>query len=168
LANAALWVVLVQYPSLAFVRHPQFWLIPPAVCVLGVAQLERSRLDRRLLAAIRYGCALTIYISSTADVLLGEIGETLMGPVLLIVVALCGMMAGVIFKTRAFLYLGTLFVLVGVLSMVWHAGRAIDQNWPWWVFGITTGCLILAALMAIEKNKPRLQEWVRRLGAWDA
>ncbi|XZE54702.1 hypothetical protein SH139x_000680 [Planctomycetaceae bacterium SH139] len=168
LANAALWVVLVQNPGFGFLAHPQLWLIPPAVCVLAAAQLERRRLAPQVLVTIRYAATLVIYVSSTADIMFGEIGSSLLGPMLLILLALLGMVAGVVLRTRAFLYLGTMFILVGVLSMVWHAGQAIDQNWPWWVFGITMGILILGGLMAIEKNKAQLQQWVRRLNAWDA
>ncbi|WP_164103028.1 hypothetical protein [Candidatus Laterigemmans baculatus] len=168
LANLALWVVLAQSPSFSFLAHPQLWLIPPAVCVLFAAHLERQRLDPRTLAAIRYAATLVIYVSSTADVLLGEIGRELHGPIILIVLALAGMAAGAVLRTRAFLYLGTLFVIVGVLSMVWHAQQAIDQVWPWWVFGITTGVLLLVGLMAIEKNKPKIRHWADALATWES
>ena len=79
-----------------------------------------------------------------------------------------GMAAGVVLRVRPFLYLGAMFVFLGVTSMVWHAQKAIDAVWPWWVFGITAGMLLLAALMAIEKNKSRLREYANSLATWQS
>ena len=89
--------------------------------------------------------------------LIQGVGSTMIGPVILIVLALAGAAAGVALRVRPFLYLGVTFVFIGVTSMVWHAQQQIDAVWPWWVFGITTGVLLMIALMAIEKNKPRLK-----------
>ncbi|TWU25204.1 hypothetical protein Pla52o_15020 [Novipirellula galeiformis] len=167
-ANSAFWSLLAQRPGWDFFSHPQFWLIPPAICVLIVAQMNRERLDARFLAAIRYSATILIYVSSTADMLVHQIGSSLWGPVILILLALTGIAAGVIFRVRPFLYLGSFFVLVGVISMVWHAQRSIDQVWPWWVFGITTGVGLLVALMSIEKNKGKLQQLSARLATWES
>jgi hypothetical protein len=167
LGNAALWVVLVQRPDWSFLAHPQAWLIPPAVCVLVMAHLYRGRLSPTTLSAIRYACTLLIYISSTADLLLQEIGTNVAGPIILILLALAGMLAGVILQVRPFLYLGAMFVFIGVTSMVWHAQRSIHAVWPWWVFGITTGICLLAGLMALEKNKGRLRQYANTLATWE-
>lgn len=166
LGNAALWVVLVQLPGWSFLAHPQAWLIPPAVCVLVVAHFYRDRLDPAVSSGIRYASTLVIYISSTADMLLQQIGTNLSGPIILVLLALVGMAAGVVLRVRPFLYLGALFVFLGVTSMVWHANRAFDAVWPWWVFGITTGICLLAGLMALEKNKPKLREYANQLATW--
>ncbi|MEZ6089139.1 MAG: hypothetical protein R3C05_14150 [Pirellulaceae bacterium] len=167
-ANAALWVTLAQNPGWGFLQHPQLWLIPPAVCVLIAVHLERDRLRPQLVTACRYGATLMIYISSTADMIVQEIGTTLYGPIVLIALAFAGVFFGVILRVRAFLYLGTGFIVIGLTSMVWHAGRAIDQVWPWWAFGITTGLLLLVGLMAVEKNKDALRAFSARLSQWDA
>lgn len=167
LGNAALWVVLVQTPGWSFLGHPQAWMIPPAACVLVIAHLYRHRLRPSTASAIRYAGALVIYVSSTADMLIADIGSNLMGPVILITLALAGMVTGVVLRIRPFLYVGAMFVFVAVTSMVWHAQRAIDQSWPWWVFGITTGIGLLAGLMAIEKNKLQLQRLAESLRGWE-
>jgi hypothetical protein len=167
LGNAAWWVVLIQWPGWNFLSHPQIWLIPPAVCVLVVAQLYSNRLDPRALSAIRYASTLLIYVSSTADMLIQEIGTTLMGPIILIVLALAGMLAGVVLRVQPFLYLGATFVLLAVTSMVWHAQRVSGYVWPWWVFGISMGLCLLVGLMAIEKNKLRLREYASQLATWE-
>ena len=167
LANGALWVTLTQMPGWDFLTHPQAWLIPPAMCVLAVAWIQRDRLDNTLGTAIRYAATLMIYISSTADMLMSEIGSSLWGPVLLIALSLTGMLAGVVMRIKPFLYLGTIFVLLGVTSMVWHAGQAIDAVWPWWVFGIMSGLILLSALAGIEKHRDKLQRWSDELARWE-
>ncbi len=166
--NSALWSLLAQRPDWQFFSHPQFWLIPPSICALVIAQRNRHSLDTKVLASIRYGATILIYVSSTADMLVQQIGTSLWGPVVLILLALAGVSAGVLMRVRPYLYLGSFFVLIGVMSMVWHAQRSIDQVWPWWVFGITMGVGLLAALMSIEKNKGKLQQLSARLGTWES
>ena len=167
-ANSAVWSLVAKNPEWGFLQHPQLWLIPPAVCVLAIAQIYRNELDAKLVATVRYAATIVIYVSSTADMMLQQIGTTLWGPMILILLALAGMLVGVVLRIRPFLYLGTVFVLLGVTSMVWHAQRSIDQVWPWWAFGITMGILILAGLMSLEKNKGKLQELATRLNSWES
>lgn len=167
LANVALWIWLIQVPGWGFLIHPQAWLIPPAVCVLVLAHRARPSLGAAAATAIRTAATLVIYISSTADMLIADIGATLAGPIVLILLALAGMAAGVVLRVRSFLFLGLTFVVMGLLSMIWHAQQAIEAVWPWWVFGISTGCLILVGLAMLEKNKPKLQRHLDQLAAWE-
>ncbi|MEM1226131.1 MAG: hypothetical protein AAGJ40_10550 [Planctomycetota bacterium] len=168
LANAALWVWLAQNPGWGFLSHPQAWLIPPAGCVLLLTHLHRNRLQESLVKSVRYAVTLVIYIVSTADMLITDIGPSLWGPVILILLALLGMAAGAALRVRPFLYLGATFVFLGVISMVWHAGRAIDAVWPWWVFGITTGLLLLVGFAMLERERPRVNRWLQHLATWES
>ena len=168
LGNAAWWFVLVQLPGWGFLIHPQLWLIPPAACILIMIHLYRERIDPQVASGIRYGATLLIYISSSADMLLQQIGTTLSGPIILILLALAGMLLGVILQIRPFLYLGATFVFLGVTSMVWHANRAFESTWPWWVFGISMGLILLAGLMMLEKFKPQLQAHAKKLSTWES
>ncbi|PAY20140.1 hypothetical protein CKO51_07770 [Rhodopirellula sp. SM50] len=168
IGNVALWVILVQTPNWDFLSHPQAWLIPPAVCVLVATHFHRDALGATTAAAIRYAATLTIYVTSTADMLIQGVGSTILGPIVLIVLALLGAAAGVALRVKPFLYLGTTFVLIGVTSMVWHAQQQIGAVWPWWVFGISSGVMLMIGLMAIEKNKPKLRRIATAMQQWDA
>ncbi|MDV6032573.1 MAG: hypothetical protein F9B45_21305 [Phycisphaera sp. RhM] len=168
IGNVALWVILVQTPNWDFLSHPQAWLIPPAVCVLVATHFHRDALGATTAAAIRYAATLTIYVTSTADMLVQGVGSTILGPIVLIVLALLGAGAGVALRVKPFLYLGTTFVLIGVTSMVWHAQQQIGAVWPWWVFGISSGVMLMIGLMAIEKNKPKLRRIATAMQQWDA
>ena len=132
-----------------------------------ITHLHRNRLGKEAASAIRYAATLVIYISSTADMLLNDVGATIAGPIVLVSLALIGMAAGIVLRVKPFLYLGAIFVFFGVTSMVWHAQVKIDEVWPWWAFGISTGLLLLGGLMAIEKNKPQLQAMANRMATWE-
>ena len=74
--NGGLWYFLAEHAGYGFFDHPQLWLIPPALCVLVAAHLNRRSLSDEQLTTIRYGAASTIYIASTADIFLAGVAET--------------------------------------------------------------------------------------------
>ena len=158
--NAALWSLLAD-SGMSFWRHPQFWLIPPAASALIAGQINRRHLKPAQLAALRYACVLVIYLSSTSEIFLRGVGESLWPPMILAALSVAGVFVGIILQVRAFLYLGTSFVLLSVVSMVWHAQRAIDHVWPWWAFGIGLGICILVHLRPVREEASRNH----RLGA---
>ncbi|MEX2026647.1 MAG: hypothetical protein WEH44_05090, partial [Pirellulaceae bacterium] len=143
------------------------WLIPPAVSVLVAAHLNRDRLDPKLLTAVRYAATIVIYLSSTSEIFLHGIGESVWKPIILLTLSLLGALAGVMFRVRAFLYLGTGFTLMALFTMVWHAARAINETWPWWAFGIGVGIAVLAILALFEKKKDDVRALVARLQKWE-
>jgi hypothetical protein len=165
--NGALWSLLEGTEDLTFSRHPQFWLIPPAVSVLLAAQLNRRRLSETQLAGIRYLATAVIYLSSVVEMLRLRIGESLWPPLILISLALVGVFFGIAMQIRAYLYLGTVFVLVGMVSMVAHAARSINQVWPWWAFCILVGLSILALFGWFESHRAQTLEMVARLRRWE-
>ena len=166
LGNFAWWVMLTRVPGWAFLEHPQLWVIPPAFCILFVVNYYRHRMEASTVAFIRYAAVLTIYISSTADMLIQQIGLSLMGPILLILLSLAGMLAGIILRVRAFLFLGAAFVFLGTVSMVWHANQSLG-SWVWWVFGISTGVVLLIGLTLLEKYKVPLRRYADSLTDWN-
>ncbi len=164
--NGALWALLDQNEWRPW-ENPQFWLIPPAVSVLIAAQINRHRLKSEVLSAIRYASLVVIYVSSTFEIFLHRAETSLWPPIILTLLSLFGALTGVLLQVRAFLYLGAVFTLLAMVSMVWHASRAIDQVWPWWAFGIGMGIAILAGLAFFEKNRPQVQALVTRLRQWE-
>ncbi len=165
--NGALWALLARNEGLGFIVHPQFWLIPPALSVLVAAHLQRHRMGSEATAAIRYGALLVIYLSSSSEMFLRGIGESLWPPIVLALLSLAGVAAGVVLRIRAFLYLGTTFVVLSLISMVWHAARAIEHVWPWWAFGIGMGILLLALFGLYEKRKADAQRLLQKLRQWE-
>jgi hypothetical protein len=166
--NGALWSLLNGTENLTFSSHPQFWLIPPAISAMVAAQLNRERLGEMQLAAIRYVAMSVIYVSSTAEMLwIIGIGESLLPPVILICLALAGVAFGIAMQVRAYLYLGSAFVLVALVSMVAHAAKSIDHVWPWWAFGIGMGVLILVVFGYFESRRTQILALIERLREWE-
>ena len=153
--NLALWIFFDQY-GFSLVDNPQLWLIPPAISTLIAAQLYSQRIEKSQLEGIRYICIAVIYVSSTMEIFISGIGESLAPPIILAVLSLAGIMAGIILRAKAFLYFGTLFLFMSMLSMVAHAQQALGHVWPWWAFGIGTGIAILVMFGLIEKRKNEL------------
>ncbi|MDX1946404.1 MAG: hypothetical protein SFU86_13470 [Pirellulaceae bacterium] len=164
--NGALWVLL-SHQDFSFTANPQFWLIPPALSVLIAAQVNRRRLDPAALTAIRYAATIVIYLSSTSEIFLRGIGDSLWPPMLLATLAVIGAFVGIVLRIRAFLYLGSAFTLLAMVSMVAHAARAIEHVWPWWAFGIGLGIAILVLFGIFEKNRPQMLALIARLRQWE-
>ncbi|MEL7497594.1 MAG: hypothetical protein AAFN77_08285 [Planctomycetota bacterium] len=165
--NAALLLLFHEYPAFAFIEHPQLWLIPPAASVLIASQLMQRQLSTQQLTAIRYLCASVIYISSTSEIFIRGIGDSLWPPILLAAFAVAGILAGMLMRIRSFLYFGSLFLLVAMLTMVSHAHQRFDHVWPWWAFGIGLGIAILIMFGMFEKKKNEMKQLAEQFRAWE-
>ncbi len=165
--NWALFCYYRRIPGFNFVDHPQLWLIPPALSVLLAVQFNRQRLTRENVALLRYASLGVIYVSSTSEIFIDGIGDQLWPPIVLAVLSLGGMVAGMLIQVRAFLFVGTLFLLMAMIAMVWHAGNRFEHNWPWWAFGICVGIVILVLLGLFEKRRNDLRRVAARLQHWD-
>jgi hypothetical protein len=167
-ATGSLWYFLSQQPQLGFFEHPQLWLIPPALAALVAGHINRERLPDGQQVALRYGAAMVIYASSTADVFIQGVGEAPWLPAVLAGLSIIGAFAGIMFRVRAFLYLGTAFLLVSILTVIWYAAVERDLTWLWWVFGIVTGIMIIALFGLFEKRREDVLKVVEELKRWQA
>lgn len=164
--NAALWA-LMQDRDFTFLEHPQFWLIPPAVSVLAATHLMRDQLKESQLAAVRYAAMLAIYLSSTGEMFLTGVGESLWPVMALMTLSVLGVLAGIGLRVRAFLYLGAGFLTLSMISMVWHASKALHHVWPWWAAGFTLGVAILVLFAVFEKRRDAFLQKFERLQTWE-
>ncbi len=165
--NAALWA-LMQDHDVSILEHPQFWLIPPAVSVLLASHLTRDQLKDSQKTAIRYLAMLVIYLSSTGEMFIAGIGDSLWPVMVLMAFSVAGVLAGIGLRIRAFLYLGAGFLTLSVLGMVWHASRALEHVWPWWAFGFSLGIAILVLFALFEKRRDELLHKVEQLQTWES
>jgi hypothetical protein len=165
-ANGALWYFLSRQESLSLTQHPQLWLIPPALCALIAGYINRERLTQAQSAALRYASAIVIYVSSTADVFINGVAEAPWLPAVLAGLSLLGVLAGILLRVRALLYLGTAFLVVALMTVIWHAAE--QRTWIWWVTGIVTGSLIIALFGLFEKRRDDVLRVVEELKHWEA
>jgi hypothetical protein len=164
--NTGLWVLWNRL-QIEIYEHPQLWLIPIALAALVAEHLNRHRLQQAQSTALRYLALSTIYVSSTADMFIAGVGNDFLMPVILMVLAVLGALAGILLRVRSFLYLGVTFLVVDVVTMVWYA--AVQQR-IWWiaaVCGIVLGIAVLVLVGIFEKRRNDILAAVERLKDWE-
>jgi hypothetical protein len=166
--NGSVWYLLYTQEGLGIAEHPQLWLIPPALCVLVAGYLNRERLSAEQSAALRYASAIVIYASSTADIFINGVAEAPWLPAVLAALSIAGIFAGIAMQVRAFLYLGTSFLVVAISTVIWHAAIERQRTWILWMAGIVTGALIIALFGIFEKRRDDVLRMVDRLKQWEA
>ena len=164
-ANAGLWVVL-HYHDVFLWRHPQLWLIPPALILLVAEHLNRERLGHYQSMALRYLALTVVYVSSTADLFLVGLGKSWILPLVLIVLCVIGILLGMLLRVRAFLFLGSAFLVLTIVLMIWHAGVDQRQAWILWSSGIVLGAAIVAMFGVFEKRRDDVLHLVEQLKQW--
>ncbi len=130
-ANGGLWYLLAR----ATIGHSfsirSSGSIPPAICVLAAAYLNRAHLSEAQLTSIRYASAIVIYVSSTADIFLTGVAQAPWLPFVLAGISLIGIFAGILLRVRSFLFLGTGFLVLALLTVIWYAAVDLDMTWVW-------------------------------------
>ncbi len=166
-ANGSLWYLLHDRQGLSFVEHPQLWLIPPALSALVAGYINRDRLSREQSAALRYASAIVIYVSSTMDVFINGVANAPWLPAVLAGLSIVGVLAGILFRVRAFLYLGITFLVVSIMTIIWHAAIHQERTYILWIAGIVTGGLIFAMFGLFEKRRDDVLRVVEELKEWE-
>lgn len=166
-ANGGLWFFLGRQEGWGFLVHPQVWMIPPAVCVLVAAYINRRQLSDSQMTAIRYGSSMAIYLSSTADIFVNGVAQAPWLPVVLAGLSVLGILAGILLRVRAFLLLGTGFLALAMFTVIWYAAVDLEQTWIWYASGILLGLAILVLFAFFEKRRQDILEVVERLKQWE-
>jgi hypothetical protein len=167
-ANFGLWTVLGgNREHLGFLVHPQLWLVPLGLILLAAEQLHRPQLTAAQGQALRCGGALVIYVASTADMFVAGLGNSVLLPVALALLAVLGVLAGILLRVRAFLFLGAAFLFVVVFAQIWHAAVDRAQTWLWWASGVVLGAAIVTLFAVFEKRRDDLLRMMEGLKRWD-
>ncbi len=165
-ANFGLWVLLGHQNDLAFRLHPQLWLIPIGAMILAAEAVNRDRLPPPQALALRYAGMLVIYVSSSADMFIAGLGESVILPITLALLAVAGVLLGILLRVRAFLMLGMTFLFLVVFSQIWHAAVDRAQTWVWWVSGIVLGVAILTLFALFEKRRIEVLKVIDAIKHW--
>ncbi len=165
--NGGLWYLLHQSADYQFLQHPQLWLIPVALSVLLAVYLNEDDFTEDQMAGIRYLSLVTIYASSTADIFINGVANSPWLPLLLGGFSLTGVFAGIIFRIRGLLLLGSVFLLLAIITMIWYASANLGWTWLWYVAGIVTGATIIFMFAVFEKKRGEVLRVVEGLKDWD-
>ena len=167
-ANGALWSLLDDTQDLSLLQHTQMWMIPPAVSILIASHLNRRNLTPAQMGMFRYVCLMVIYVSSTADILINGVTETIWLPMVLAGLSVAGAMAGIALRLRSFLYLGSAFLLLSLIIMIRFAQVNFDMMWLWWLAGTCLGFMIIAMFAVFERKRSQMLDVLEQLKAWEA
>jgi hypothetical protein len=129
--------------------------------------LNRDRLSEQQSGALRYLALLILYVSSTADMYIIGLGNSVIWPLVLAILSIVGVLAGILLRVRAFLYLGVTFLFVVIFSMIWHAAVGKGQMWLWWVSGIVLGAGIIALFAVFEQRRNDVLRMLEEMRKWD-
>lgn len=165
--NGALWYLLHHTGEYKFTQHPQLWLIPLSLSVLVASYLNREQFSKEQMMSIRYLTLMTIYVSSTSDIFINGAAESPWLPLALAGLSLAGIFSGIMFRVRAFLFLGLLFLLIAIITMIWYAHVNLGWTWLWYVAGIATGTLIIFTFALFEKKRSEMLEVLESLRGWE-
>jgi len=165
--NAGLWYAFNRTADYGFLQHPQLWLIPIAVSVLIAAYLNEDKMTEDQMTGIRYLSLVTIYVSSTADIFINGAANSPWLPLILGTLSLAGIFSGIVFRIRGLLMLGSIFLLLSIVTMIWFATVNFGWTWLWYVAGIVTGATIIFMFALFEKKRGEVLRVVEGLKEWD-
>jgi hypothetical protein len=162
--NLGLWVMWHQL-GWGFAERPQLWLIPIALAGLVAEYLNRDRLTGAQGIGLRYLALSVIYVSSSTE-FLRAVGESLALPLVLVVLSVCGVLAGAVLRIRSYVYLGVTFLMLVILTMIKYAAVDQERIWVFLLFCIVLGGAIFAAFAVYEKYRARILAALARFRQW--
>jgi hypothetical protein len=164
--NVGLWVVW-QRMELGILQHPQLWLIPPALAALVAEQASRGRLRAEQAAAVRYVSLGVIYLSSSADMFIAGVGNSVLLPLVLLGLSVLGILLGMALRIRSFLYLGVTFLLVVIAALLKYVTIDLHQTWVVWLSMALLGAALLALFGVFEKRRNDVLAAVKSFRGWE-
>jgi hypothetical protein len=165
-SNGGLWYMLHRTDDYGFLLHPQLWLIPAALSVLVAVYLNREDFSEEQMIGIRYLTLVTIYASSTGDIFINGVARSPWLPMILAALSLAGVFSGIMFRVRALLLLGSVFLLLAITTMIYYASFNFGWTWLWYVAGIVTGAMIIFTFALFEKKRAEVLRVVDGLKDW--
>jgi hypothetical protein len=164
--NFGVWVLLGHQDATAFLHRPQLWLIPLGLIVLVAEYINRERLGFWPSLSVRYVGLMCIYLSSMFEMFSHGLRGAVVLPIVLALLAVAGMLLGILFRVRAFLLVGFLALLTVVFAQIWNAAVCHSQTWVWWACGIVLGVIILALFAVFEKHRNEVLRMVDNMKRW--
>ncbi len=95
------------------------------------------------------------------------LGDSVIWPLVLALLAVGGVLAGIVLRVRAFLFQGVAFLFLVVFAQIWHAAVDGHQTWIWWVSGIVLGAAILTLFAVFEKRRQDVLRLVEQIRRWE-
>ena len=107
-----------------------------------------------------------IYVSSTTE-FWRNIGQSAVLPRVTILLAVLGVLAGILLRVQSFLYLGFTFLIVVIGRMIVYAAFEEKHIWVFWVSCIVLGTMILALFALFEKRRNDVLATLEQFKQWE-
>jgi hypothetical protein len=159
-------VVFGHQDRLAFLVHPQLWLVPVGLIALAAEPVNRGRLRPAQALGLRYAGLLLVCLSSTADLFLTGLGRGVQLPLALALLSVAGVLLGTLQRMRAFLILGVTSLSLDLFAQIWHAAVGRSQAWAWWASGIVLRAAVLTLFALSEKRRDGVLRVLDALRRW--
>ena len=163
-ANVGLAVFWAKH-DWAFLQNPQLWLIPVGLSILAAEHLNRRWLSPQQRAGVRYLALSAIYLPLSLQHL-GSIGHSLWLPLTLVLFSLAGVLVGIVFRVRSFLYLGVTFLTLVVVTMVRYAAVDLRLTWVFYLCLIALGSAVIALVALYENRREAILAALKRFKQW--
>ncbi|MSQ94093.1 MAG: hypothetical protein EXR98_06000 [Gemmataceae bacterium] len=116
--NFGVWVLLGHQDATTFLERPQLWLIPLGLIILVAEFINRDHLGFWPSLSVRYVGLTCIYLSSTFEMFRELVNSNPIYPIALALLAVAGMLLGILLQVRAFLLSGFLALLIVVFTQI--------------------------------------------------
>jgi hypothetical protein len=138
---------------------PQFYLVPLGMTVIFVAQLNRDSLGKQNLSYLRSFGSLIIYASPAWSVVTSGSDIHALS---LALFSVLGIAIGIAFRIRAFLYLGSLFLVMDLIAQV--IIQSYHSSLFKWLCILLAGVLIITLAAFFERKREIILRRMRALG----
>ena len=115
---------------------------------------------------MRYIALSVIYVASTTEFLRG-VGHSIWLPLALLGLSVAGILVGVTFRIRSYVYLGMTFLAVVIVRMIGYAAFEQGQMWLFWVCCILLGVVIFFLSAIVERRRDAFIAAARKLRQWE-
>ncbi|MDM8523019.1 hypothetical protein QUF80_06555 [Desulfococcaceae bacterium HSG8] len=175
---ASLYLGVIALNAVIYLRIPawethnllQLYIVPAALSVLVLLHLHRKELKPGVRSAIRLTALSALYVCSTLDVLAGPDGAELRNFILILALSLAGVITGVVLRIRAFLYGGTVFMVLNVvcqLVLFYGSAQTIIKG----ILLVGLGASVLAGMIWFSIRREEILKHIRifraDMGEWE-
>ena len=77
--------------------------------------------------------------------------------------SLAGALVGMWQRVRSMLYLGSGFLLLSIVTVIYHASINLHQTWIIWLVGLACGAGIIAFFAVFEKKRAEVDALIGKL-----
>ncbi len=160
--NLGIWGILYKNG----ITNVSYYLIPFGIVALMVLELNKNVIKVKDLKTYRSIASTLIYLSGSFQM---YESMSLKGSLLVFGFSLAGILLGVFLKVKLYLYIGSGFMILTVISNLIFF--SLKYTMIWWILGTLTGLGLIAVTSFLDKKRQEydsIQNWIdSELKGWE-